>query len=268
MSEPTSSPNREWDASSYHRVSGPQTSWGKKVLSRFKLRGDEVLMDAGCGTGRLTEELLQQLPHGRVVGVDLSVNMLATARDHLQPQFGDQVSFVASDLQHLPFEQSFDGIFSTAAFHWAPDHAQLFRSLFLALKPGGWLRAQCGGGPNLAHLRQRMETLMTSPTYKQFFANFRNPWVFNDADAAASLLRRAGFVEVETSVEPAPTVFDHVDAYREFIRTVVLRQHLTKISQPALREQFLEELVRQAARDNPPYSLDYWRLNLNGKVPN
>lgn len=268
MSKPTSSHNREWDAGSYHRISGPQTTWGKKVLSRFKLRGDEVLMDAGCGTGRLTEELLQQLPHGNVVGVDLSVNMLATAQDNLRQQFGHRVSFVAADLQHLPFERRFDGIFSTAAFHWVPDHAQLFRSLFRALRPGGWLRAQCGGGPNLARLRQRMDALMSSPTYRQFFANFRTPWVFNDAEAAASLLQRAGFVEVETSMEPAFTVFDNADAYREFVRTAVLRRHLTEIPGPALREKFVEELVGQAAHDDPLYSLDYWRLNLNAQAPN
>jgi trans-aconitate 2-methyltransferase len=268
LSNQASSPNREWDANSYHRVSGPQASWGKKVLARLKLRGDELLLDAGCGTGRLTEELLRQLPHGHVVGVDLSVNMLATARDHLRPQFGDSVSFVAADLQHLPFERRFEGIFSTAAFHWVPDHAQLFRSLFRALRPGGWLRAQCGGGPNLARLRERMDALMTAPDYKRFFANFRNPWVFNDAEAAASLLQQAGFLEVETSVEPAFTVLDNVDAYREFVRTAILRRHLTEIPDPALREEFVAELIRHAERDDPPYSLDYWRLNLSGKVPN
>ncbi len=75
--------NREWNAATYHRVSGPQVSWGKKVLSRVQLKGDELLLDAGCGTGRLTEDLLQALPNGRVVGVDLSQNMLKTAREHL-----------------------------------------------------------------------------------------------------------------------------------------------------------------------------------------
>lgn len=138
---------REWDAAAYHRLSGPQVSWGKKVLSGLKLCGNELLMDAGCGTGRLTAELLQDLPHGRVVGVDLSQNMLVTARDHLIPQFGLRVHFVVADLQNLPFEHSFDGIFSTAALHWVPDHLRLFGSLFRALRPGGWLRAQCGGGP-------------------------------------------------------------------------------------------------------------------------
>ena len=267
MSRQTSSRNREWDANTYHRVSGPQTSWGKKVLSRLTLRGNELLLDAGCGTGRLTEELLQQLPQGRVVGVDLSVNMLITARDYLRPKFGNRVSLVAADLQDLPFERSFDGIFSTAAFHWVPDHARLFCSLFRALRPGGWLRAQCGGGPNLARLRQRMDALMAAPKYARFFAKFRYPWVFNDAEAAANLLQQAGFAAIETSVEPALTLLENRESYCEFVRSVILRRHLTEISDPALRAEFVDELAHPAAYDDPPYALDYWRLNLSGKVP-
>jgi len=258
---------REWDASAYHRVSSPQLNWGKKVLSTLQLRGDELLMDAGCGSGRLTAELLENLPKGRVVGVDLSQNMVATARDHLRSQFGSRAQFVAADLQDLPFERAFDGIFSTAAFHWVPDHLRLFRSMARTLRPGGWLRAQCGGGPNLARLRERMDALISSPKYTRFFAHFCNPWIFNDAETAADLMRQAGFVEVETSLEPAPTVLEDLDSYSEFVRTVILRLHLQQIPDASLCSEFLAELARQAAQDDPPFSLDYWRLNLTGKVP-
>jgi trans-aconitate 2-methyltransferase len=259
--------SREWEASTYHRVSDPQVSWGKKVLATLKLRGDEFLMDAGCGSGRLTAELLENLQQGRVVGVDLSENMLATARDHLRSQFGTRAQFVVADLQDLPFEHSFDGIFSTAAFHWVPDHLRLFRSLARALRPGGWMRAQCGGGPNLARLRKRMDTLMASQNYSRFFAHFRNPWVFNDAETAAELMRKAGFVEVETSLEPALTVLEDLGSYSEFVRTVILRRHLQEIPDALLGSEFVAELACQAALDDPPFSVDYWRLNLTGKVP-
>lgn len=225
------------------------------------------MLDAGCGTGRLTADLLEHLPGGLVIGVDVSENMLATARDHMVAQFGGPVYFVAADLQDLPFEQAFDGIFSTAAFHWVPDHRRLFRGLFGLLRPGGWLRAQCGGGPNLARLRQRMDAVMLAPKYAPFFAAFRNPWVFNDAETAAALLRQAGFAEVEASVEPALTVLDGREVYSEFVRTAILRRHLGEIHDLASRAQLVAELAQQAAGDDPPYSLDYWRLNLSGKRP-
>jgi len=262
-----SSQAREWNASDYHRLSGPQVSWGKKVLARVQLRGDETLLDAGCGTGRLTAELLQSLPRGRVVGVDLSQNMLAGARDYLAPDFGGKFWLVAADLQDLPFESVFDGIFSTAAFHWVLDHDRLFRSLFRALRPGGWLRAQCGGGPNLARLRKRTDELAATAKYAPYFAGFREPWTYNNAETAAALLRSAGFIGVDTSLEPASTVLEDLPKYAEFVHTVILRQHLNRIPNAGLRTEFVAALAGQAATDDPPFSLDYWRLNLSAKTP-
>jgi trans-aconitate 2-methyltransferase len=265
MSNP--SQTREWNATDYHRISGPQVSWGEKVLPRVHLSGDELLMDAGCGTGRLTAQLLQSLPRGRVVGVDLSQNMLATAQDYLSPDFGGKFSLVAADLQDLPFERVFDGIFSTAAFHWVLDHDRLFRSLFRALRPGGWLQAQCGGGPNLARLRQRIGELAATAKYERYFAGFREPWIYNDAETGAAVMRHAGFIEVETSLEPALTVLEGSLQYAEFVRSVILRQHLQRIPDDESRTAFIAALARQAATDDPPFSLDYWRLNMNAKIP-
>jgi trans-aconitate methyltransferase len=256
--------SREWDANAYHRISGPQFSWGKKVLDRISLRGSELVMDAGCGTGKLTAELLDQLPSGRVVGVDLSRNMLAGARDHLQPTFGKRALFIAADLLHLPFVGVFDGIFSTAAFHWVPDHDKLFRNLHDALKAGGWLVAQCGAAGNLDRLLRRVDELMDRPRYREFLGEYQHPWVYSDADMAAERLQRAGFRQIETSIEPAPTRFDNAEAYSEFVRKVILHRHLQRLPEE-LRGEFMAEIVELAARDHPAFELDYWRLNLSAR---
>lgn len=258
---------REWNSSAYDRISGPQVSWGKKVLARSSLRGDETVLDAGCGTGRLTSDLLEDLPQGRVVGVDLSQNMLRTARENLQPQFGSRASFVAADFLHLPFDQAFEGIFSTAAFHWVLDHDRLFEQLFRALKPGGWLLAQCGGGPNLARLRERASEVMKCPPFLEFFRDFKEPWLFSDAETTAARLRHAGFVDVQTSIEPAPTQFENASRYAEFLENVIFHPHLERLPDQSQRKQFLANLTELAMSDAPPFSLDYWRLNLSGKVP-
>ncbi len=236
------------------------------MLSRLRLRGDEVVLDAGCGTGRLTAELLDALPRGRVVGVDLSQNMLASACEHLASQFGARVSLVACDLLHLPFEGAFDGIVSTAAFHWVLDHDRLFANLRRALVPGGWLEAQCGGGPNLVTLRNRVNVLATTPKFAPFFDGFHEPWLYQYAEDAAEGLRRAGFIEVETSIEAAPTVLADAEQYNEFVRNIILRRHLENIPSEELRAAFIAELTKRAARDEPAFSLDYWRLNLCGRA--
>jgi trans-aconitate methyltransferase len=236
------------------------------VLSRLKLRGDETLLDAGCGTGRLTAELLGALPHGRVVGIDLSQNMVQAASLHLVPRFGGHIFVLVADLQALPFHRVFDGIFSTAAFHWVLDHDSLFRNLHKALRSGGWLEAQCGGGPNLARLRVRVNALAASLTYAAYLGGFREPWFFSDADTAAERMRRAGFTEIENSIEPALTLLDGREQYRDYLRTFILHRHLERIPDPDLRNQMLSELTARAAEDDPPYSLDYWRLNLHGRA--
>lgn len=223
-----------------------------------------MILDAGCGTGRLTAELLGALPGGRVIGIDLSQNMLSAARETLVG-FEAQVSLVHCDLLHLPFDNVFDGIVSTAAFHWVLDHDRMFSDLHRALVPGGWLEAQCGGGPNIARVRERANVLVGSPEFAAYFAGFREPWLFQDAESAARTLRRAGFVDVETSVEPALTVLDNAEHYREFVPNIILRRHLENIPTAAERQQFMARLTEQAARDDPPFSLDYWRLNLRGR---
>ncbi|HLZ41266.1 MAG TPA: methyltransferase domain-containing protein [Candidatus Sulfotelmatobacter sp.] len=262
---PVQPSSREWNSAVYHRLSGPQVSWGRRVLQRLQLRGDEVVLDAGCGTGRLTADLLQALPDGRVVGIDLSQNMLNSAREHLA-QFGARVSLVACDLLHLPFKRVFDGIVSTAAFHWVLDHDRLFANLRGVLKPGGWLEAQCGGGPNLVRLRSRADALAATPEFASYFAGFHEPWLYQDAEAAAATLRRAGFAGVETSVEAAPTVLDDAAHYNEFVRNIILRRHLENLPTEQARSEFMASMTEQAAKDDPPFLLDYWRLNLRGRA--
>lgn len=259
--------SREWDSAAYERVSAPQFSWGQKVLDRLRVRGDEIVLDAGCGTGKLTAELLARLPRGKVIAVDLSQNMIRTAREKLLEQFPTRISFVAADLQHLPFDSLFDGIFSTAAFHWVPDHNLLFRSLRQALRPGGWLLAQSGGAQNLQRLLTRVDTLARVPKYAAHLRSYRHPWVYPDADAAAGRLRDAGFENVETGLVPAPTPFLNAADYREFVSKVILHRFLENFPDETIRQQFLNELVTQAANDDPPFELDYWRLNLQGRRP-
>ena len=256
---------REWNSEVYQRVSAPQFGWGRKVLDRVQLRGDEIVIDAGCGTGRLTGELLARLPRGRVLAVDLSGNMVQTARRELQPRFDGRAWFVVADLHDLPFAQAADGVFSTAAFHWVKDHERLFRSLHAALRPGGWLEAQCGGGPNLAALLHRAQALTSSPPLERFFAGLQWPWEYASPETTAERLRRAGFTDISTGLEPAPVLLADAAQYREYLGNVIFHRHLERIAEGKLKAYFLDELTRQSGEDDPPYLLDYWRLNISAR---
>ena len=270
MSQPPSRPAtelREWNATSYHKVANPHVDWGRAVLDRLPLQGDETVIDAGCGTGRLTELLLERLPDGHVIALDQSGNMLEQAAAHLTPRFGDRVSFRQVDLSQIDMDKTADAIFSTATFHWITDHARLFANLHRALKPGGWLVAQCGGGPNIARLNRQAQLLMLQEPFAEHFGGWSGPWHFAGADETALRLVDAGFVEIDTHIIEAPVTLESGDAFREFLTTVVFGTHLTRLPTDELRADFVERLVRWSAEQVSPWHLDYWRLNIVARRP-
>ncbi|NUP05886.1 MAG: class I SAM-dependent methyltransferase [Polyangiaceae bacterium] len=250
---------KEWNAKAYHVISAPQFAWGMKVLERVAPRGDEAALDAGCGSGRLTAELLARLPNGTVTAADRSQNMVDEARKTLAP-FGDRVRFHCGDLLELPHEDAFDLVFSTATFHWILDHQRLFRVLFRALKPGGRLVAQCGGAGNLDRLHAIAEEQMAKADYASFFTSWTGVWEFASAETTAERLTAAGFELVSTDLELAPTPFADRASFRLFLENVVLRPHLAVIADPDKRASFLDAVV-----DGGPYELDYVRLNIGAQ---
>lgn len=258
----------EWNAAVYHRVSDPHITWGARALAMLKVRGDETAVDCGCGTGRLTAELLERLPAGRVIAVDRSRNMLEAADAFLRPTFGDRVAFRQADLQTLDRDalgEQVDLVFSTATFHWIPDHPRLFTNLFGLLRPGGWLVAQCGGAGNLARLLARSDALQAEEPFAPFFAGWPGPWEFADDVTTADRLRAAGFDAVETNLEAMPAVMADADAHREFLTNVIFGTHLARLPDPALRAAYVDRLTAFAAHDDPPYELDYVRLNMRAR---
>lgn len=257
----------EWNAASYHKVSGPQTGWGHKVLARLSLRGDERAIDAGCGSGRLTGALLERLPHGSLIAIDRSWNMLIAARTNLRPAFGARIAFVQVALPHVPFVNAADLVFSTATFHWVKDHPALFAGIFQALRSRGRLHAQCGGGPNLTHAHELAERVMHAPPFRSYFAGWPGPWEFAGADTTADRLHAAGFTDVDTSLEAAPTTLASEADYREFVTTVIYHPHLERLPSAALRQAFIDRVTALAAKDDPPFTLDYWRLNMQARKP-
>ena len=89
MTAPGAHGPRDWDGATYDRIADPMTRWGTSVLDRLPLRGDETVLDAGCGSGRVTERLLERLPDGRVVALDGSPAMIREARARLASAAGD-----------------------------------------------------------------------------------------------------------------------------------------------------------------------------------
>ena len=255
----------EWDATAYDKLSDPQFSWGMKLLATLPLRGNETVLDAGCGSGRLTEELLKRLPEGRAVALDLSGNMLETARERLK-WVGERVEFRQGDLSDFTLRGTVDGIFSNAAFHWVPNHDAMFSCLFRALKPGGWLIAQFGGEGNLAKFKPRTRELCNVEPFAKYIKEFADGAHYETEAATRQRMEAAGFTEIEAARRPEPVHFPDPESMKTFVSKVNLHRYLAALPDE-LSEQFAEKVVEMAAKDDPPYTLDYMRLTVRGKRP-
>ena len=267
----------DWDAETYHKLSDPQFSWGVRVLEKLRPVPGERVLDLGCGSGRLTARLADLIGCGLVVGVDLSDAMLAEASvrlaqrarpagPHRLGDTGVRIHLVRGDGAHLPFADVFDAVFSAATFHWVQDHDMLFASIHRALAAGGRLVAQCGGGPNLSVLLTRTHGLMEEPYFARWFTGWSDPWHFADVPTTIARLERAGFTNVHVTLDPAPTPLADAAAYQAFLSIVCVRHHVARLPE-AERPHFLRALAERAAADDPPFTLDYWRLNLSAVKP-
>jgi trans-aconitate 2-methyltransferase len=239
---------RDWDAATYDRIADPMTRWGSTVLDRLVLVGDERVLDAGCGSGRVTELLVERLPTGAVVALDGSPSMIAEARQRLA-LFGGRVQYVVADLgRPLPLGSPVDAILSTATFHWVPDHDALFRNLAAVLRPGGRLVAQCGGAGNIASIQAVLATVGDG---------WLGPAHFETPAATRIRLEAAGFVDIETWLNPEPTALEPGEPLETYLATVVLGGHLERLP-AADRKAFVRDVAGRLARPE----IDYVRLNI------
>lgn len=246
---------RGWNADVYHRVSGPQVAMAEAVLDRLELRGDETVLDAGCGSGRVTRMLLDRLPRGRVIAVDGSPDMVARAREELGADARADIR--EADLVELrlaPGEQV-DAIFSNATFHWVADHEALFASLGAALRPGGRISAQCGGEGNVAGIRAAALQAAADSGLGHRFAGWPRPWNFAGPDQTRARLHAAGFEDVRCWLQAWPVTPDEPRAY---LQTVCLGPHLERLADSE-HDRFLDAVM---ARLGERPLLDYVRLNI------
>jgi trans-aconitate 2-methyltransferase len=243
---------RDWNATSYDSISTPQQEWGAEVLARLRLHGDEAVLDAGCGTGRVTDLLLERLPRGRVVAVDGSPSMADRARERLDPA---RVTVVCQDLLELELGERLDAAISTATFHHIFDHETLFARIRGALRDGAQFVAQCGGVGNIERARAIGAGLASEPPYDTHLAAIGDLWHYATVEDTTRRLEAAGFEVRDCRLEPKPTTPPRP---REFLETVIFAPYVERL--PAeLREPFLDDIE---GRLGDPLVLDYVRLNV------
>ncbi|MFZ2052162.1 MAG: methyltransferase domain-containing protein [Solirubrobacteraceae bacterium] len=243
----------DWDGATYDRISAPLERNGMAVLDRLPLEGHETVLDAGCGSGRVTEKLAGRLPRGRVIGVDGSAGMIDAARQRL----GESVELILCDLTELDLGgRRVDAVFSNAVFHWISDHDLLFARLHSVLADGGRLVAQCGGEGNMAELLSATVKVGSADPFAPYLEGF-SAWNYVGRQETAARLRAAGFTDIETALVPRPAPYE--DDLREWLRVNALSAHLPRLPED-LRERYVDAVHAELG---PDPELSYIRLEID-----
>ncbi|HEX6562497.1 MAG TPA: methyltransferase domain-containing protein [Nitrososphaera sp.] len=251
-----------WDAQTYDKVSSVQEGWALGVLQRRKKwRGDEVVLDAGCGSGRPTRALAARVPKGIVYAVDMDPNMVRQAQANLRDC--NNVQVMQSDIASVKLPAKVDVVFSNAVLHWIADHRAVFANFAGLIKDGGELLAQCGGQGNLENAIAILDRVASSDPFQRYFAGWKNPWNFAAPGDTEKLLYEAGFRNAKAGLSAAPVTFASRGQFSTFVKTAVVRAHLARlpaVHQDRFLEAYLDEYERQSLQKK--WLLDYMRLNI------
>ncbi len=276
--------NNKWDAETYHKVSNIQELWAIELLEKRKMGENEVVLDAGCGTGRVTKIIANNVRKGKVYAVDIDDNMIANAKKNLK-DFSN-IIFIKSDLSNVSLPEKMDLIFSNAVIHWVLDHKKLFKNFLELLKPDGELLIQCGGKRNLGMIPSVLEMVMKSNRFKQYFENWKNPWNFASPADTIKILNDTGFKDVQANLTKRTATFENLQEYILFMKTVVIKPHLSYLPADSnnnnnkIKNLFIDEFLNELDKINNKnknnmkntneknsmdLKIDYVRLTITGR---
>jgi trans-aconitate methyltransferase len=240
----------QWDAEEYARSSAAQQGWGLELVDKLALRGDEAVLDIGCGDGRITAEIARRVPRGSVVGIDNSPEMIERARDAWPAARHPGLTFELADAQALSFAARFEVAFSSAALHWVRDHRAVLRGVARALRPGGRILFQMGGRGNGAAVFAAALQLTAAPAWRAWFEGFEFPWSFPDPEEYAGWCAEAGLRARRVELVPKTMRQAGVEGLAAWIRTTWMPY--TERVPAERREAFIAEAAARYAAAHPP----------------
>jgi len=254
-----------WDAETYDLVSSIQEAWGRKVINWRVWQGNENVMDAGCGTGRLTKVLAQKVPAGMVYGVDIDRNMIEVAARNLK-DIGN-VMLIESDISSAKLPAKVDVIFSNAAIHWIQDHQGLFENFWQLLGSNGEIMIQCGGHGNLGNIISILDGIRHRDEFKRFFTGWQESWYFANPEETSRLLQDIGFKDIEAYLTEDSATLGNRNSFALFAKTVVMKPYLARLPDQELKDNFLESFLNEIESNHKSrcWVMDYVRLNIRAK---
>jgi trans-aconitate methyltransferase len=240
----------EWDASDYARISGLQQAMAEEVLASLQLRGNEQVLDVGCGNGRITAEISSRVRQGAVVGVDPSAEMIEFAATHFGPPGHPNLRFRVGDARRLPFHDEFDLVVSFNALHWIPEQSEALRSLRKAMKPAAVAQLRLVPAGARKSLENVIEEARRSPPWQAYFEGFQDPYLHLTPEQYAALAQQSGFTVQHMHVEDKAWDFGSRSAFMAFgsVTFVEWTQHLPEAKRLDFVGDVLDRYRRVAAQ--------------------
>jgi trans-aconitate 2-methyltransferase len=252
--------DHSWDARAYDKVSSNmQLERGQKLLEKRTWNGNEIVMDAGAGSGNLTKILADKVPNGKVYAVDADPNMIQQAKSNLLGHKNVQVIHSSMDKVNLPTEV--DLIFSNAALHWVLDQEGVLLHFSRLLKSNGELLIECGGGENLEKILPVIFKIMQFDQFREHFANWKQTWYFLKQDETERLLQKARFKDIQVNLSKKSTSFSDRESFAIFVKTVIMKPFLGYIPD-SKKDEFLDAFLNELERSGRPWSLDFMLLSI------
>ena len=230
-----------WNATDYNRSSAAQQQWAEELIARLFLRGNERVLDIGCGDGKVTAAIARSVPDGSVVGIDNSADMIQFARDHFPQQQFPGLTFIRMDAQDLAFDEAFDIVFSNAALHWIRDHRPVLTGIRNCLLPGGRMLIQMGGKGNAEAVLEIVEEIRHDSLWKPYFAGFSFSYGFFGPDEYRPWLEEADLHPIRVELIKKDMTYPSRDEFAGWIRTTWL-PYLQRIPEH-LRPSFISTIV-------------------------
>ncbi len=254
--------NTSWNAEVYDRIGTPMRGWAQGVIDDLGLRGDETVLDAGCGSGSVTFDLLKKLPRGKIYAVDYSQEMTDKLSASVRERGIANVIPIRSSLTDFTLPEQVDVVFSNAVFHWIPDDDALFSCLLRAAKPGGRLRAQCGGGNIFERFMPAVDAVRTAEPFSQWLGEYQDGKKYRSTEQAIASMERAGWTAARASTFEAPVTFDAEDDAALYLRTIILRDHVTQLPEDRGEPYVRAVIAEYVRRHGHPFTADYARLDM------
>ena len=238
-----------WNPDDYHKHSSEQQKWARELIGKLALRGDERVLDIGCGDGKVTAEIAAAVPRGSVLGVDVSADMVEFARRSHSKEQHVNLAFDVADASRLPFDCEFDVVFSNAALHWIVDHRPVLAAIARGLKTGGRALLQMGGAGNAAEIIATLEEMLREPRWSKHFEGFEFPYGFYGPAEYRQWVAEAGLTPVRVDLIPKDMQHKGDEGLAAWVRTTWM-PYTDRVPE-SQREQFIAAIVARYLAKRP-----------------